>query len=515
MIPLSFSQRRLWFLNRLEGAGTSTYNLPIALRLEGALDREALAGALHDVVERHESLRTVFPEGEDGTPFQRILDTDRAWAGLDVISASENELDGLVASFRQLGFDLTVDVPIRARLLSLSDTSHVLVVVLHHIAGDGWSMAPLARDIATAYGARAEGRTPDWEPLPVQYADYAMWQRELLGEESDPDSMLSRQVAYWTERLADLPEQLELPADRARRATASYSGGRVPIEIEAQLHAALQELARKSGASMFMVVQAAFAALLSRLGAGIDIPIGAPVAGRTDEALDDLVGFFVNTLVLRMDLSGEPTFRELLARVRASVLAAHEHQDVPFEHLVEVLNPARSMARHPLFQVALAFQNNAQAELRLKGLTLSLVDFETNTAKFDLSLGISEQFSKQGKPAGLSGVFEFAADLFDRSTIESFVVYLHRLLAGVVADPDLPVGSVEILSVGERRDLLSGWQGVESDVVVAPLPVLFERQVVCDPDAAAVVCGGESVSYGELNARANRLARLLVGRGVG
>ncbi|MFD9591121.1 condensation domain-containing protein, partial [Streptomyces sp. NPDC059980] len=475
MIPLSFSQRRLWFLNRFEGASVSTYNLPIALRLSGELDREALAAALRDVVERHESLRTVFPEGEDGTPFQRILDTERAWTGLDVISTSEGELDELIASLRQVGFDVTVDVPIRARLFSLSSDSHVLVVVLHHIAGDGWSMAPLARDVATAYEARTEGRVPDWEPLPVQYADYAMWQLELLGEESDPASVLSRQVAYWSEALAGLPEQLELPTDRARPATASYAGDRVPVEIDAELHAGLAALARESGASMFMVVQAAFAALLSRLGGGTDIPIGAPIAGRTDEALDDLVGFFVNTLVLRADLSGNPTFRGLLAQVRASVLSAHEHQEVPFEHLVEVLNPARSMSRHPLFQVALAFQNNAQAELRLKGLTLSLVDFAADTAKFDLSLGISEQFTEQGTPAGLSGVFEFATDLFDRSTVDLFVVYLRRLLVGVVADPDVLVGSVDILAVGERRDLLSGWQGVGSDVVVAPLPVLFER----------------------------------------
>ncbi len=485
------------------------------MRLTGALDREALAAALRDVVERHESLRTVFPEGEDGAPFQRILDTERAWVGLDAISAAEGEVDELITSFRQSGFDVTVDVPIRARLFSVSDTSHVLVVVLHHIAGDGWSMAPLARDVAVAYEARAEGRVPDWEPLPVQYADYAMWQLELLGEESDPDSVLSRQVAYWTQALAGLPEQLELPADRARPATATYSGDRVPFEVDAELHRALTELARESGTSMFMVLQAAFATLLSRLGAGTDIPIGSPVAGRTDEALDDLVGFFVNTLVLRTDLSGNPTFRELLAQVRMTVLTAHEHQDVPFEHLVEALNPARSLSRHPLFQVALAFQNNAQAELRLKGLTLSLMDFSTNTAKFDLSLGISEQFAEQGIPAGLTGAFEFATDLFDRSTVESFVVYLRRLLAGVVADPDVPVGSVDILSVGERRDVLSVWQGVESDVVVAPLPVLFERQVARTPDAVAVVSGGGDVSYAELNARANGLARLLVGRGVG
>ncbi|GHE98055.1 non-ribosomal peptide synthase/polyketide synthase [Streptomyces griseoluteus] len=514
-IPLSFAQRRLWFLNRFEGAEAATYNLPIALRLTGALDHTALEAALRDVIERHESLRTIYPESADGTPYQKVVGVDEAWAGLDIVNAADGEVRALAADLARRGFDLIVESPLRARLLRVDATSHVLVVVLHHIAGDGWSMAPLARDIATAYAARTEGRLPDWAPLAVQYADYTLWQQTALGDDSDAGSVLNRQVVYWTQTLAGLPEQLELPWDRPRPAVASYQGGTVPFDMDADTHAGLLNLARESGASLFMVLQAALATLLSRMGSGTDIAMGSPIAGRTDEALDDLVGFFVNTLVLRTDLSGDPTFRELIARVRETDLAAYAHQDVPFEHLVEVLNPARSLSRHPLIQVSLILQNNPQAELTLPGLTLADESTHTETAKFDLSLGMRERVSADGSPAGLSGVFEFAADLFDHSTVESFVVYLRRLLASVVADPDQVIGGVEILSVGERRDLLSGWQGVESDVVVAPLPVLFERQVVCDPDAAAVVCGGESVSYGELNARANRLARLLVGRGVG
>ncbi|WP_311315047.1 condensation domain-containing protein, partial [Streptomyces naphthomycinicus] len=429
MISLSFSQRRLWFLNRLEGAATATYNLPITLRLTGGLDRDALAAALRDVVERHESLRTVFPEGPDGTPYQQILGTDQAWTGMEVVPVTEHELEAAVSVFRTRGFDVTVDTPLRVRLFAVADDVHVLVVVLHHIAGDGWSMAPLARDVARAYEARIDGQAPAWEPLPVQYADFAMWQRELLGDESDPDSLISRQVAHWTRTLAGLPEQIELPVDRARPAAASYRGDSVEFMVDAGVHRGLVALARESGASVFMVMQAAFAALLSRLGAGTDIPIGTPVAGRTDEALDDLVGFFVNTLVLRTDVSGDPTFRELLDRVRDSDLEAFGNQDVPFEHLVEALNPVRSMSRHPLFQVALAFQNQSRPTLHLPGLDLEIEHYDSAAAKFDLSLGLSERFDSVGGPAGLDGAVEFATDLFDRVSVEGLVERFGGLLS--------------------------------------------------------------------------------------
>ncbi|MFJ5521337.1 condensation domain-containing protein, partial [Streptomyces griseoluteus] len=472
-IPLSFAQRRLWFLNRLEGAAASTYNIPTVLRLTGDLDAGALETALRDVVVRHESLRTVFLENSVGEPYQLIHPGDEVTLRLPVRQVSERELDDVVAEFTSRGFELSDEAPLRACLLALEDdTSHILVLVLHHIAGDGWSMAPLARDIATAYEARVEGRAPDWEPLPVQYADYALWQRELLGEESNPDSVVSSQLAHWTKALSDLPEQLALPTDRARAAVASYRGDSVPVEIEAELHARIGAVAGESGASVFMVLQAAFAVLLSRLGAGEDIPIGSPVAGRTDEALDDLVGFFVNTLVLRTDVSGDPTFRELIGRVRETDLAAYAHQDVPFEHLVEVLNPARSMSRHPLFQVMLVMQNTEKAELNLPGLTLTGEPTRSTVAKFDLSLALRERYDAAGGAAGLTGVLEFASDLFDLSTAQQLTKRFGLLLASLVADPDQVIGGVEILSVGERRDLLSGWQGVESDVVVAPLPVL-------------------------------------------
>ncbi|MFJ2746357.1 amino acid adenylation domain-containing protein, partial [Streptomyces sp. NPDC087440] len=514
-IPLSFAQRRLWFLNRFEGPESITYNMPIALRLTGPLDRGALRAALQDVVVRHESLRTVFPEGEDGVPVQRVLDATDSMVEMQVREIREDEVTDAIAQAARRGFDLTNEVPLRASLFGLNDTTHILVVVLHHITGDGWSMAPLARDVALAYEAHITGRAPGWEPLPVQYADYALWQQDVLGDESDPDSLISRQLAYWKEQLAVLPDQLELPTDRPRPVVASRRGGTVPVNVDAELHQALVRLARESGGSVFMVVRAAFAALLSRMGAGVDIPIGTPIAGRTDEALDDLVGFFVNTLVLRTDLSGDPTFRELVERVRETDLAAYAHQDVPFEHLVEVLNPERSMSRHPLFQVMLAFQNNEQAELRLPQLTLTGEVTETRSSKFDLILNVTELRDDDGEPAGLAGVLEFSVDLFDRGTVEGLVERFGRVLASVVADADARVSGLEVLSGAERCELLEVRNATGVVVPWVSLPVGFERQVARTPGATAVVFEGVELSYAELNARANRLARLLVECGAG
>ncbi|MGW7187560.1 condensation domain-containing protein, partial [Streptomyces sp. NPDC054855] len=270
-IPLSFAQRRLWFLNRFEGPESVTYNMPIALRLTGPLDRDAMRAALCDIVIRHESLRTVFPEGADGVPVQRVLDAADSMVEMPAREIREYEVTDAIAKTARRGFDLTSEAPLRAALFGLNNATHVLVVVLHHIAGDGWSMAPLARDVALAYEARTTGRAPSWKPLPVQYADYALWQQDALGDESDPESLISRQLAYWTQQLSDQPDQLELPTDRPRPAVASHRGGTVPVNVDAELHQGLVRLARESGASVFMVVRAAFAALLSRMGAGTDI----------------------------------------------------------------------------------------------------------------------------------------------------------------------------------------------------------------------------------------------------
>ena len=515
VLPVSFAQQRLWFLGQLEGPSV-TYNIPAALRLTGVLDVEALRAALADVVVRHEVLRTVYGT-VDGRPVQQILQagSGQAVVELPVVEVAEQDLARVVAEGAGYAFDLSREVPLRVWLFVVGPDEHVLLLVVHHIAGDGWSMGPLARDVSTAYVARCRGQVPGWEPLSVQYADYALWQRELLGRGSDPDSVLAQQLVYWRGALAGVPQELALPVDRPRPAVAGHHGDTVPVILPAVLHGLVAELAREQGVTVFMVLQAALAVLLSRLGAGTDIPMGTAVAGRTDEVLDDLVGFFVNTLVLRTDLSGNPAFTELLSRVRDSVLDAFAHQDVPFERLVEDLAPARSLARHPLFQVMLTLQNNTQAVLDLPGVGASLVGPGQASAKFDLSFDLGEVFDADGAPAGLSGGVTFATDLFDRVTVEGITRRLLRVLEAVTADPQTPVERIEVWDAVERQRVLVEWNVTGREVPQATLPELFQAQVARTPEATAVVFEGVEVSYGELNGRANRLARLLIGRGVG
>ena len=512
-VPLSFAQRRLWFLHRLDGP-SATYNIPMAVRLTGQLDVGALERALGDVAERHESLRTIFPDTL-GVPRQEILEGALARPLLEVSRVSAAGVGMAVAEAARYGFDLASEPPLRVHLFVLGESEHVLLLLLHHIAGDGWSFAPLWRDLARAYEAQYGGMAPDWPALPVQYADYTLWQHQLLGRDDDRDSVIAHQLAFWTKALSDLPDQIDLPSDRVRPAVASHRGDCVALSIGADLHRGLLALAHDGQASLFMVLQAGLAALLTRLGAGTDIPIGSPIAGRTDDALDDLVGFFVNTLVLRNDTSGNPSFRDLIARVRSTSLAAYSHQDLPFERLVEVLNPARSLARHPLFQVMLAFENNARVSFELPNLTTTLEAIDTATAKFDLSLDLGERRSPDGSPQGIDGALEYSTNLFDRPSAETIAGRLIRLLEAVIAAPDQPIGCLDILSAAERHTILREWNDTARPIPAATLPELFEAQAGRTPDAVAVVFEDASLTYGALNARANQLAHYLINEGVG
>jgi amino acid adenylation domain-containing protein len=512
-VALSFAQQRLWFLGQLEGPA-ATYNMVVAVRLAGDLDAGALEAALGDVAGRHEVLRTVFGV-EAGEPYQRVLGAGELAGGLAVRQVGEAELGAAVAAVAGYRFDLAAEVPWRAELLRVGAGEHALVVVVHHIACDGWSMGVLARDISVAYAARRSGQVPGWEPLAVQYGDYALWQRELLGEPGDPGSVLSGQVGYWREVLAGAPQELALPADRPRPAVASHRGGMVPLVIAAGLHARLAALARARGVTLFMVLAAGVAVLLAKLGAGTDIPVGSPVAGRTDEALDELVGFFVNTLVLRVDVSGDPSLGGLLDQVRDKTLSGLDHQDVPFERLVAELAPPRTLARHPLFQVMLAVQNNAVPVLELPGVQASVRPAGTAAAKFDLDFSLAEVFGDRGRPAGLRGALVYAADLFDEQTAAGIAERLVRVLEQVAAGPGVRVSQVELLTAAERQQLLGEWNQTARVVAAGTLAGLFEAQAARSPGAVAVVCGEEQLSYAELNAAANRLARYLVRLGAG
>nr|WP_275408043.1 non-ribosomal peptide synthetase [Streptomyces sp. SID14515] len=512
-IPLSPAQQRLWFLNQL-GGQDSVYNEAVAIRLRGKPDTPALRAALNDVVARHESLRTIHPEA-DGQARQLILDPVAADVALPVVPVTWDRLPAALAEEAREGFDLGAEIPVRARLLVPAEDECVLQLVVHHIACDGWSVTPFTRDLSVAYAARCAGREPVWEPLPVQYADYVLWQRDLLGDAAEEGSELARQLRYWREALDGLPEEIALPIDRPRPAVATHDGGRVPFELPARTHEQLRELAADSGASLFMVVQAGLAALLSRFGAGSDIPIGSLIAGRTDAALDDLVGFFVNTLVLRTDTSGDPTFRELLDRVRESDLAAYAHQDLSFERLVEEINPARSLARHPLFQTALDVQSSDGSRLDLAGLEAESELMDTGSARFDLFFRLVELRDGEGGAAGVSGRLEFARDLFDEETARRLAAGLVRLLKAVAADPRVRVGELDVLSAVERGWVVEGWNATDHTVTPGTLVSGFEEQVARTPDAPAVLFEDQAVTYAELDTRANQLAHALVARGVG
>ncbi|QMU71639.1 non-ribosomal peptide synthetase [Streptacidiphilus sp. P02-A3a] len=511
-LPLSPAQQRLWFLDQLEGP-SAVYNLPFQLSLPGRPDPAVLRRALQDVTTRHESLRTVFLPGADGDrPHQYVL-PESTVPPLSVVADG-----GLAAALDQASahvFDLATEPPFRAWMFPSDEPDTTTVLLLaHHIAVDGWSKAPLARDLTTAYQARGRGIAPRFDALPVQYADYTLWQRELLGDPADPAGLRSEQAGYWRAALDGIPSAVDLPTDHARPPVPGHSGGRVTLAIDPRLHARTAEFARAHRATTFMVLHAVIAALLTRLGAGTDIPIGTPVAGRTEEGLADLVGCFVNTLVLRTDTQGDPSFTELLRRVRETDLAAYSHQDLPFEEVVEAVNPDRSPAHHPLFQIMLAFNNTDTASV-LNGKSDPL---DLRGAMFDLTFSLSEHFSATGAPEGLSGLLQYSSDLFDQDTVELIGARLLRLLGSALDSPDSPVSDLDILVPGELAVLhdLPGEAGTDGGTD-RPLSVLegFAAQVARDPGAVAVVCGEQQLSYQELADRSDALAEALRAAGIG
>ncbi|MEU1430625.1 amino acid adenylation domain-containing protein [Nocardia sp. NPDC005746] len=524
-VPLSYAQQRMWFLNRFDPA-SAVDNVPLAVRLSGALDLDAMRAAARDLVERHEVLRTVYPE-VDGEGYQQVLAlTDsRAIPALPIDDIDLADLTARVMELGGTGFDVTAEPPLRLRVLRLGPDEHVLVCVVHHIAADGFSMGPLVRDLVTAYVSRSSGDAPRWQPLPVQYADYTLWQRAVLGSEDDENSAIARQLAFWRDTLAELPDELVLPADRPRPPVASYRGGTFRFELADDVYAGVRRLARAHNGTTFMVVHAALAVLLARLSGTRDIAVGTPVAGRGDAELDDLIGMFVNTLVLRTDVDPALGFTELLGRVRESDLRAFGNADVPFERLVDLLEPARSQARNPLFQVMLSFQNLAPADLRLPGLTVSGADLEVPFAKFDLQLTVQERVDEHGDGTGMAAEFSYALDLFDEAAVASFARRFARVLELVGGDPTAPVGDLALLSEEEQRRVLTDWNATDCDVVAAvglprgsapTLVSMFEAQVASTPDAVALVFEHERLTYRELAQRARRLARELVDEyGVG
>jgi natural product biosynthesis luciferase-like monooxygenase protein len=505
--PLSFAQQRLWFLEQLE-PGSAAYNVPAAVRLRGRLNVAALAQSLTEIARRHETLRTTFA-AVDGQPVQIVAaaqELQPEFTDLGELPQAEREtlIARLAVEEAQRPFDLSAGPLVRVRLLRLGAEEHVALLTMHHIISDGWSMGLLIKELGVLYDACARGAASPLGELPVQYADFAQWQRDSLR-----GTALDEQLAYWRDKLAGAPA-LELPTDRPRPAVQTFRGAKQPLAVGAPLAAALEQLGGRHGATLHMTLLAAFKTLLCRYTGQRDIVVGTPVAGRDEVELEELIGLFVNTLVLRTDLTGDPTFSEALRRVREVALDAYAHQHVPFERLVEELHPERDLSRNPLFQVCFILQNAPTAALELQDLTISPVRFDGGVSKFDLTLAL-----EQGA-GGLTGTVEYNSDLFDAATVERMAAHYVTLLEAAVADPSRRISELALLSERERETLLVEWNATRADFPRDRcLHELFEAQVERTPDAVAVVCEEKTLTYGELNARANQLARRLRAQGAG
>ncbi|MDF2629023.1 MAG: hybrid, partial [Symbiobacteriaceae bacterium] len=507
-LPLSFAQQRLWFLDQLE-PGSPFYNIPVAWRVTGRLELPVLERSLAELAAGHESLRTTFVS-QDGKPVQVIHPATGVPVALTDLTAldpadREAELQRILRREAVRPFDLAAGPLLRVLLVRLSPDEHLLMCNVHHIIADGWSMGVLLQELTALYGAFAEGQPSPLAPLPVQYADFALWQRDCLEK-----GELQRQLAYWKTRMAGAPAVLELPTDRPRPAVQSFRGAVLPLKLPGSLAKRLGALSRQEGATLFMTLLASFQVLLARYSGQTDIVVGSPVAGRSRAELEGLIGFFVNTLLHRTDLSGAPTFRELLARVREGSLGALDHQDVAFQHLVEELQPQRTLSHAPLFQVMFSMESMPVGLHAQHGLTFAPFVVGHDTSKFDLTLSVQETDD------GIVGALEYSTDLFDAATIERLAGHFATLLEGIAANPDAPVDALPLLTEAESHRLLTEWNATQRDYRTGLLiSQLFEEQVARTPDAAALVCGRERISYRELNDRANRLAAYLRELGAG
>ncbi|WP_186032283.1 non-ribosomal peptide synthetase, partial [Burkholderia gladioli] len=507
-LPLSFAQQRLWFLDRFE-PGSAFYNISAAVRLRGRLDIDALQRTLNEIVRRHEALRTHFVV-HDGTAFQQIAAAHAVDLpcvdGLALPDAERGErLSSELARQAAEPFDLSAGPLIRAGLIRLGAEEHVVTLTLHHIVSDGWSMGVLVREVAALYEAYSQGHASPLPELPIQYADYAHWQRNWLSGE-----VLEQQLGYWRTQLADAPPLLTLPTDRPRPAVQRYRGTLHHFEIDAATTAGLHGLARRAQGTLFMALTAAFGVLLARHAGQDDICIGTPVANRRHAQTEDLIGFFVNTLVLRQQVRLDETFEALLARTRETTLGAYAHQDLPFEQLVEVMQPQRSLGHSPLFQAMIAMQNAPAGAIHLPELSIEPVEAEATTAKYDLTLNVEEA------GGALQASFEYDTDLFDRETVERLASRLDQLLRAAVAQPGGAVGDLAMMSDAERRQWVEDWNATSAPAPHEPtVQARFEAQVARTPEAIALAVGDERLSYAELDARANRLAHHLRTLGVG
>jgi amino acid adenylation domain-containing protein len=504
-LPLSYAQERLWFLGQLGLVGPA-YNVPMGLRLKGELNVAALDRSFATLVARHETLRTRFASVE-GSPIQVVEPSVVVPLTVRDLSQVPHDADTIAQLTREEAaqpFDLNVAPLLRVSLLKLAADEHILLLTLHHIIADGWSIGVLNRELSSLYGAYAQGMGASLHDLPVQYADYAIWQRQWLA-----GGLLERQIAYWREQLQGAPAELQLPRDRQRPPLPTFRGGRVAVHLSSWLHQSVDHLAKREGATLFMVALAAYQVLLARYSAQDDIVIGSVIAGRLDARTEDLIGFFVNTLPLRADLSTNPTFVELLEQVKRTTLGAYAHQDVPFEKLVTELRPERSLARQPIFQVALVLQNFPQQPLSLPGIHWSWLEAEHGSALFDLTLHLTET------PQGLEAVFDYAVDVFDRSTIERLAESFAVLLEEIIRNPQAHIQALPLLTARERERVLFKLNATSAAYARdRTVHQLFEEQVARTPQAPALIHEGKAFTYDQINRNANQLARYLKSHGV-